>query len=38
LIDARVNEKKVPADLMDDFRFIMKKVPILTKSIIMMGL
>lgn len=38
LVDARINEKKVPEELMDDHKYIMKKVPILVKSIIMTGL
>lgn len=36
-MDARLNEKKVPEELADDFKLIMKKVPILIRSIIMMG-
>lgn len=35
LIGARINGNKVPVELMDDFRYIMKTVPILVKSTIM---
>ena len=38
LIDARVSEKKMPPELMDDFRFIMKKIPVLVKASVMLGL
>jgi hypothetical protein len=37
LIDARITEKKVPSELMDDFKYIMKTVPIIVKSTIMTG-
>jgi hypothetical protein len=37
LIDARITEKKVPTELMDDFKYIMKTVPIIVKSTIMTG-
>ena len=38
LIDARVTEKTVPPELEDDYRFIMKKIPILVKASVMAGL
>ena len=38
LIDARVSEKKMPPELMEDFRFIMKKIPVLVKASVMLGL
>lgn len=37
LIDARITEKKVPSELMDDFKYIMKTVPLIVKSTIMTG-
>lgn len=37
LIDARINEKKMPNELVDDLRFIMKKAPVLIKAIIMIA-
>ena len=38
LIDARVSEKKVPEELMEDYKFIMKKIPILVKASLTLGL
>lgn len=37
LIDARISEKKMPFELMDDFRFILKKMPILIKASVMIA-
>ena len=38
LIDARVTEKTVPPELEEDYRFIMKKIPILVKASVMTAL
>lgn len=38
LIDARVTDKKIPEELMDDFRYIMKKMPVLVNASVMLGL
>lgn len=37
LIDARVTEKKMPLELMDDFRFMLKKMPVLIKAAVMLA-
>lgn len=37
LVDARISEKRMPPELMDDFRYILKKVPVLLRASIMLA-
>jgi hypothetical protein len=32
LVDARLNEKEIPVELEEDYKFILKKTPVIIKS------